>query len=287
MGYAIVTPSFGPDFERCRLLCRSVQEFLEGDYRHYLIVDRRDLALFRSLEGPRTEVRTVEEHLPWWLRRLPGARRWWLSLKTPPVRNWILQQLVKLSVAEFLDEPNIVFTDSDVVFIRPFYVNDLSPGGSLRLFRVPGAANQMPHNLWHETSARLLGLPSSKYFGSTYIGNMITWRRENVRALYRRIESVSGRPWLETVARQWHLSEYILYGVFVEHVLKGDTGHEFVDTPICHISWDYTFQTDADVERFFSEVQPYHVAVMMSSKQNIEPMRYLRLLPPSLAAMTV
>jgi len=280
MTYAIVTPSYEPDFERCKLLCQSIDRWVEGDFRHYVVVEKRDLPLFRELHGPRTTLLTTESVMPWWLRRVPFARRWWLSLKTPPVRNWIFQQLVKLSVGEFLDEPDYVFIDSDVVFIRPFDVSALSPGGQLRLFRVPGVANQMPHRLWHRTAAQLLGLPETDYFGSTYIGHLVTWRRDHVRAMYERIASVAHRPWIEAVARQWHLSEYILYGVFVEHVLGPGNGQQYTDLPLCHISWDYEIETDADIDRFFAEVQPYHVAVMMSSKQYIDVSRYTRHLAP-------
>ena len=276
MSYAIVTPSYGPDFERCKLLCQSIDRWVEGEFRHYVVVDRRDLPRFGALHGPRTTLLSVESVMPWWLRRAPFARRWWLSLKTPPVRNWILQQLVKLSVGEFLDEPNYVFIDSDVTFIRPFEMRTLSPGGQLRLFRVPGVANKMPHRSWHRTASQLLGLPATDYFGSTYIGNLVTWRRDNLRAMYERIASVARRPWLEAVAHQWALSEYILYGVFVEHVLGPANGQHYTDLPLCHISWNYEITTDADIDRFFAGVQPYHVAVMMSSKQHIDVSRYVR-----------
>ncbi len=281
MNYAIVTPSYGPDFERCRLLCRSMDRMVTGDYRHILVVDERDRDQFRALEGPRTEIRTVESALPWWLRRPPFVRRWWFSFKTPPVRNWVLQQLVKLSVSDFIDCDNYVFIDSDVVFIRPFQVEDFSANGCLRLFRVPGAARKPSHFPWHRVSAELLGLPSTDYFGATYIGNLITWRREHLIALHKHIESVHRRPWLETVCRHWHLSEYILYGIFIEHVLGFENStHNPVDLPLCHISWTYPLESDEDLERFFSEVRSNHVAVMVSSKQHIPIPRYLHLLPP-------
>ena len=279
MGYAIVTPSYGPDFERCRLLCRSIDQFADGDFRHYVVVDAQDLPRFRRLAGPRTELVTVESVMPWWVRRLPGSRRWWFSLKTPPLRNWILQQLVKLSVSEFIGSENYVFIDSDVVFVRPLAVESLSPGGRLRLFRVVGGSRKMPHFRWHRTSATLLGLPPTDYFGASYIGNLITWRHDNLTAMHRRIEAVSGRPWIEAVARHWHLSEYILYGIFAEHVLGGAANQQFTDVPLCHISWDYDLRTDADLERFFGEVRPHHVAVMVSSKQHVDVPRYLRFLP--------
>lgn len=284
MSYAIVTPSYGPDFERCRLLCDSVNRHVSGDFHHYVIVDDRDRGLFRSLEGENRTVLTVESVMPWWLRRLPMARRWWFSFKTPPVRNWILQQLVKLSVAEFIDAEAYVFVDSDVAFIRPFAVEALSHNGLLRLFRVPGAAQLPTHFPWHQTAARLLGLPASDYFGSTYIGNLITWRRDNLVKLYRHIESVSGRPWLETICRQWYLSEYILYGIFVEHVLREDSGHHFIDIPLCHISWDYSLTNNQELKHFFEEVRSEHVAVMVSSQQRIEVSRYEGLLPQAVPA---
>lgn len=276
MTYAIVTPSYGPDFERCQLLCRSIDRHVSGPFHHYLIVDTRDRRRFLELSGPRTTVLAVESVLPRWIFRLPMARRWWFSLKTPPVRNWILQQAVKLSVGEFLREDAFVFIDSDVAFLRPFSVDAPERDGLLRLFRVPGAARQATHIPWHQTAARLLGLPATDYFGSTYIGNLICWRRDALRRMYRHIEDVSGRPWLETVLRQWHLSEYILYGVFAEHVLGEESGHYHTPIPLCHISWDYALETDADLDRFFGEVWPEHVAAMVSSKQGLPVSRYVR-----------
>ena len=280
MNYAVVTPSFGPDFERCRLLCRSMDQLVSGDYRHILVVDERDRDRFRVLEGPRTEIRTVESVLPWWLRRPPFVHRWWFSFKSPPVRNWFLQQLVKLSVCDFIDCENYVFIDSDVVFIRPFAIEELSHEGKLRLFRVPGAANKPTHFPWHRVAADLLGLPSTDYFGATYIGNLITWRREHILSLHSHIESVHQRPWLETICRHWHLSEYILYGIFIEHVLGFQPSKQFpTDIPLCHISWTYPMDSDRDLENFFAEVRSNHVAVMVSSKQQVPVQRYLHLLP--------
>ncbi len=284
MRYALITPSYGPDFERCRLLCQTVERHVTGEFEHHLIVDARDKALFSQLAGPRTRVVTVESVMPWWLRRLPATRRWWFNFKGLPVRNWILQQLVKLSAAEYLNADAYCFVDSDVSFIRPFDVKELAPDGQLRLFRVPGAANIPGHRRWHRTAASLLGLPPTDYFGSTYIGNLITWRHDHLKQMYRRIEAVSGRPWLQQVCRHWHLSEYILYGVFVEHALGPYGKQAFTDVPLCHISWDYAIESDADIERFMGQVQPQHVAVMMSSKQTIDPDRYRHLIEsPTLA----
>ena len=54
---AIVTASYAPDFERCRLLCETIDRHVTGVPRHYILVEQRDVALFRQLEtGNRTVV---------------------------------------------------------------------------------------------------------------------------------------------------------------------------------------------------------------------------------------
>ena len=74
MKTAIVTPSYGPDFDRCRLLVESVKAFVPGGVEHVLLIDRKDVPAFRPLAGPRTRIVAVEDVLPWWVRRIPGAR---------------------------------------------------------------------------------------------------------------------------------------------------------------------------------------------------------------------
>ncbi len=133
--FAIITPSYFPDLDRCRLLCESIQTFVKPPYKHYLIVDRRDFARFTPLAGPETEVLTVEDVVPLRLRRLPLSNKIWLSFKTIPIRNWFLQQLVKLEIARSVSEENIVFVDSDVVFVRPFDLQSLLRNEKLRLYR--------------------------------------------------------------------------------------------------------------------------------------------------------
>ena len=53
MRTAVVTASYAADFERCRLLGDSMDARLEGDWTHYILVERRDLERFSALSGPR------------------------------------------------------------------------------------------------------------------------------------------------------------------------------------------------------------------------------------------
>ena len=50
---AIVTASYAPDFERCRLLCETIDRFVTGASHHYILVEQRDVALFRQLADAR------------------------------------------------------------------------------------------------------------------------------------------------------------------------------------------------------------------------------------------
>ena len=53
---AIVTPSYAGDFERCRLLCESMDRYVTGYTRHYLLVASHDVERFRALETDRRVV---------------------------------------------------------------------------------------------------------------------------------------------------------------------------------------------------------------------------------------
>ncbi len=212
---AIITPSFRTDFEQCRLLAETVRAHVAPHVKHYLTVDRRDGGQFAELAGPRTEILYVEDVVPWWIRRLPFARRWWMSLKTPPIRNWMLQQIVKLSVAKFIPADILIFVDSDVFFVRPYDPMTLVRGGKVPLFREYGEELRCDFNRrWHRVGAKLFGLPPQDDYLTSYVGNIITWRAENVRLLHDHIEKVTGRSWIrerlapsrdERVRPLWHV----------------------------------------------------------------------------------
>ncbi len=214
----------------------------------------------------------MEDVLPRWILRVPGARRWWLSLKSAPIRNWFLQQLVKLSIPNHVSQELLVFADSDVTLIRPFDPAAYLRDGKTRLLSVPGA-NDTNHTRWHQTAGKLLGLEPKDYYGASYIGNLVPWRRDNVLRLHQHIESVSGKPWLETICRHWHLSEYILYGVFAEQVLRETSGHYPDSTLNCLGHWDQDPLSESQVRDFLSGIKDHHVAIMISSKAQFPPNR--------------
>jgi Family of unknown function (DUF6492) len=282
LSFGLITPSYAPDFQRCQLLSWSIAQYVQPPFTHYIVVDRCDYAQFAQLANARTQILTVESIVPRWIWREPIWRKVWLSAKTLPIRNWILQQIVKLIVAQEITEDVAVFVDSDVTFVRPFDLNHLARSTQVRLYRddVGNDVQRDFHRQWHATAARLLGLPLENWLIPDYIGNLITWRKQNVALLCQQIEKVSERPWIETLAREWHWSEYVLYGMYVDVVL-GDRAEVYpIDHNLCHDYWFPKLLDDQELQQWIEQLESDQVAVMISAKSGIAVDRYASLLCP-------
>jgi hypothetical protein len=226
LSYALVTPSFRLDFERCSLLVESVEQWVDSSVRHYLVIDRRDVQLFTPLLKRRTQLLVVEDVVPPWIVRVPGIRRFWMSFRTRPLKNWILQQIVKLSVPSVIHEDIILNTDSDVFFVAPYAPQLQEKAGRVPLFVETGQRGLIASNdRWHDIAARLLGVPEEHTYDTNFIGNVVPWRRDNVLAMQRRLRETKGKPWEIALAPLNAFSEYILYGVFSQRVLGDASGH--------------------------------------------------------------
>jgi hypothetical protein len=265
---AIVTPSYAPDYELCRDLHASVLHWASGDVMHHIIVPRDDLELFAALRGPRCVVWPVDALLPAHIVRVPKANLW-INLRRPwpPVRGWIMQQVVKLGAATQIDDDVLLFVDSDIEFVRPVSVKTYRQDDRLPLYRKPDAIgySMSRHVMWHETARRLLDLPQKPPPLPDYIAAMNAWDRATALALLDRISEVSGRPWVDAVCGSVHLSEFILYGVYLEEVL-GRTAAEMTDTLPCHNYWDPIPLDLASASRFMDALPERDVAVMISAK---------------------
>jgi Family of unknown function (DUF6492) len=264
--YAIVTPSFRLDLERCILLAESVESWVAPHVRHYIVVDRRDLMMFKPLESKRTSILTVEETAPPWLFRVPGIRRFWFSLRSRPVRNWILQQIVKLSVPLVVPEDVLLCTDSDTFFIAPYEPHGFERDGKVPLFVETGQRGLIPLNdEWHRVAAKLLGLAPQESYDTNYIGNVIPWRRDTTLAMHRRIEDIAGKPWQVVLASQQVFAEYILYGLFSQMNAKGEgLWNDNLVRTLCY--WGTTPLSIEALEKLKQERQEHFHSLMISAK---------------------
>jgi hypothetical protein len=266
---AVITASYGPDFELAREAAASVLAFAPPSAMHYIVVPRRDLEMFSELEGSRTQVWSVESLLPRYVKAVPRAN-FWVNLHRPfpPIRGWVMQQLVKIEIAGRIDADLLLYADSDFVFVRPVTADTFKLDGRIRFYRKEAAIDEhMPrHVIWHNQARVLLGAPPAQPPFSDYIHSPGTWERRKVLALRDRIEQVTGKPWFDVLASQLHVSENTLYGVFVDEVLREEADVTPVGRMLCHTYWDTTPLSPEAAEQFVAETPDDNIAVWITSK---------------------
>ncbi|WP_425351410.1 DUF6492 family protein [Kumtagia ephedrae] len=271
----MVTASYAPDFERCRLLCETADRHVAGMAHHYILVEGRDVALFRRLETPRRTVVDERDILPRWLRPFDDPlsgfrRRIWLSLRTQPLRGWHVQQLRRIAIARHVAEEVLVFCDSDVAFLRPFDLSSFRRDGRTRLFRRDhdlfneGLDGHVQQRIWSVNAAKLLGLASLEGVGHDYITTLIAWDRETVLAMCDHIERVNRRHWVAAVGAARKFSECMIYGRYVDEVIGGE-GHFHDAEEFCNVLWYGKPMSDDEFRAFVAGMAPGQVAVGMQS----------------------
>ena len=266
---AIITPSYAPDFELCADLHRSVLRHSPSSVQHHIIVPGPDLELFSRLAGPRVVLHDEAAFLPRSIRAVPGTKyRVNLRRPFPPLRGWILQQVIKLAAAARSDADVVVLVDSDIEFVRPFSAETFRRDGTVRFYRKPDDIDErLPrHVRWHQGARALLGLPAAPPPYHDYVSSLLAWDPAIVRQLLERVEQTTGRRWADAVSSQLHLSEWTLYGVFVDHLMGEEARAFATDDPRCHAYWDETPLDEAGARAFVAGAGPDDVAVMISAK---------------------
>jgi hypothetical protein len=284
LSYAMVTPSYWKDVERCRFLVETARSWVAPGVRHYLVIAHRDVPLFKSMLHSGVDMIVVEDIIPRWLFRVPGLRHFWLSLRTRPVKNWILQQIVKLSVPGAVSEDVLLYADSDMFFIDHFDPRSFERDGKVPLLFETGQRGLIPANdMWQITAATLLGIPPEEDFDVNYIGQLVWWRRENALGALRRVAETTGRDWQQAIAPLSGFAEYILYGIYSHRVLGPASGHWYDDT---HRTLNYWGTTPLDLKALeamrSSRTSQCHSA-MVSAKSGtaVEDIRKVFALPPA------
>jgi hypothetical protein len=289
-GLAIFTKSFAGDFESFRDLHDSVRRFTENDVIHHVAVPERDVSMFRELASPRLRIVPVGELLPRRFvstysltsqvrkiprlgQRLPPIDAVNVLHPWPPIRGWILQQVVKMSAISRLDADVVVIIDSDIALIRPLTVDQFVKGDAVRFYRSPRplTPDLTRHFLWHESARRLLGMAEDDAPLYDYVSPLIAWDPGIVRKIQYQIEATTERHWAESVAALLHFSEYILYGRFIDSM---GTEHErsFTEDFVpCHGYWEYEPLTMVTAEPFIQSIRNCDVAVLVQSHSSTPP----------------
>ena len=160
---AVLTPSFGGDASLFADLHASVLANTGRSVVHHVVVPPSDVHLFREYAGPRCRVWTHRDLLPRRFLPIPHASGLALNLRRPwpPVRGWIVQQLMKMAGTAAIDARAVLLADSDSALVRfaaPPTSSRTTAGSGITARSAPSRPAWSRHILWHNV-ARSLRLP--------------------------------------------------------------------------------------------------------------------------------
>jgi len=263
---AVLTPSFRGDAGLFADLHESVMAKTARSVVHHVVVPPSDAHLFRQYAGARCRVWTHRDLLPRHSVSVPYASGLTLNLRRPwlPVRGWVVQQIMKMAGTAAIDARAVLIIDSDAVLLREPTLDRFTRNGGLWHFRRDGAvtAGMDRHLLWHMVARRLLGVPGIvSPPAPDYISPIAVWDPAVVRSLMVHIADTTGRSWMDAVARELHVSEFMLYGVFVDHVIGGAP----FEGPVCHNYYERVPLSPAEARAFADQMPSDAFGAMISS----------------------
>jgi hypothetical protein len=238
------------------------------DIEHHVLVDRSDLEFFKRFETQKRRIIDCSQVLPSYREFTFWGKRLWWRWPTKIVRGWIYQQLIKIAYVKSLETDCAVVVDSDAIFLRKIEPSDLFIGDRLKVYHCPGKSSgpQDQSPKWHNVAARSFGLREQGYTGADYISTAVIWSPAVLRQMVSAIETLSGAKWDHVLTQDFRFSEYVLYGVFCEHVAgPHQDAVEASTDELCHCSWDYDINTDEGVALFRDGLKAHHCAVLIQS----------------------
>ncbi|SMF80002.1 DUF6492 family protein [Pseudobacteriovorax antillogorgiicola] len=268
LDYGIVTPSYHADFESCRILVASIESFIPKEIPHYLIIPKADLEQFQAIRQTRTRFLFQEDFMPPWLHPIPFTKkRWWYSFKTPPVRGWVRQQLIKLGIPAKINHDYYILMDSDSFFLKPFQLEQSITQAKVPLYCEP--TDELPEMFqrWNRVSAKILKIPLSSIEQRCYVGICIFWSKQLLNELLQYIEKQHRKPWQEVICSQIQFSEYTLYGIFAEYVLGELNSPQALDPTIRTLDyWQEVPLQEDELEQLTNKIEDHHIGGMISAK---------------------
>ncbi len=228
-----LTPSYHGDLQRFLLMRKSLRRFCLTPMQHLVVVNKRDANMFAEAvtNDPAVKVLIAESYVD----RSFYPQLWYRVLRrTFPKQarrfthcggraGWFTQQIVKLASPQITNEATVIVVDSDLVFIREFDERTFAAdsGGQMlaRIDTEPGN-----HGAFLEKARALLKLPPGTA-ECHYMSHPAVLQTEWLRSLHGYLEQLYGQGWQRTLFEaeahsDWWLSEYCLYGTYVEEILK-------------------------------------------------------------------
>ncbi len=220
---ALMTPTYRGDLERFELLCESIDRFVSGYERHYVIVNDDDLPFFARFETS-TSHRAAELALPAVLAQ--GIAALCLAQGAQDVVVVPVGPAPRLAYpAASQDFGRLAAAASALLHcrFRQRLLSSVRRGGLCRcgfdpaLCRPSGDSGRqaVASGLGPKQRSPLGRQTATAFPADDYIGNVLVWDKSTLRDMTATIEAVTGMPWAVALGKARSFSEYILYGYFV------------------------------------------------------------------------
>jgi hypothetical protein len=222
VSFVFVTPTYRGDLERFRFLRESMLA-VGVTQPHVAVVQSEDVERFRrAVPADGLTILASRDVLAPRFERLRQLNRVRAIRGVLPARlqlhGWVAQQLVKLSVGDFVDAPIAVPLDSDAFFLRPF-ADDFfaAPDGTPHLHEfVDPAAGQLTKK-YAAAAEAILDLPEGTADRRrTYVSLVVPLSVAVTRDLRAHLDARHG-DWATALVRHG-ATEYTTYGLFARHV---------------------------------------------------------------------
>lgn len=211
-----VLPIKRSDHDRfVRLLLPSMRHFFAGLGTCWMLAPSNEVEDLRALvDDPRFVVLAEEEIVP----EITAAKKR-RAARGERVSGWMIQQLLKLSIARSISSSFYLTLDADVLCVKPTTVDSLVVAGrGIANVRdeLPQANPKAPHARWYRHAAEMLGLPESR---RTHGVTPAVLSRDGAIALLSHLEA---RPAADGQRAEAYLlenldwTEYTLYYTFLE-----------------------------------------------------------------------
>ena len=126
---------------------------------------------------------------------------------------------MKIGIAWHKGQYGLGYCAYDTFCLKPFDVAELTQHNKFGLYHSAKAvrATQTPYPAYTRAALEMLDLPlEGSYYG--YVDNFITWRRQSVIEMQNRLGEKHGGAWQRAFRNRLQVSEYNLYGLYVDHL---------------------------------------------------------------------
>jgi hypothetical protein len=258
-----------------------------------MAVPHRDLPDFRRVFEHETDLMLVaQEELvapcfyPDRLHRLAARlapSQLWRLKNHAGKPGWIIQQIVKLNSPSLVSEGAIIFLDSDLFFFRPFDLNSLGIDKNRMLVRILPETESARHRHHIVKAREILALPSGHETEQTYMGYPAIWYSDWVQQMHSYLERISGKHWQHALFDAGHISEYTLYGIYLDEVLQ-PKGLTIRDKRFNIMAWDRDSFVQLKTAMLRPEFQAdEHISLVIQSNVGIPTAEYEDMLKHILA----